>query len=170
MALFTVILVVITGMYAWWTRRMAETMSKQIALESHPYVGFARDVEKLFPADAEDSKKIIDETEQVQIRYSIVNLGKVAIVYKVGEISFENEIGKPDGVEMILYPGQSMFYTTNTFKIPKTKVVDFKGKSVIKIIYWALEIPEKTYFSSRAYNFLSGDLYFILEDKAGKLI
>jgi hypothetical protein len=150
---------------------MAKTLLKQIELEARPYAGLDLHIDIISQGDSSLPNGIALETDWIQLKYKIINLGKVPIVYKVTKSSFNTVNNTPKQVTgPVLYPTQGMFHTTEVFKIPKTEFVHLKGHAEIKIIYWALGIPEKKYFHSRIYDVTaSSSQYFVLEDRAGQV-
>lgn len=155
----TIALVLITAFYAFWTFRMAKIMSGQLKLETQPYIAFGRDLS--FNVEGE-------QTSFVQIRYTVENLGRVPVNYFIEESTFNDEKQNLDRISIILYPEQTMFFTTKKFTIPRVSAQYLNGKASIKIIFWAISSKEK-YFNYRSFAIENTTSYFIKEDRAGKL-
>jgi len=83
LAILTIFLVVTTIYYAFWTYKMAKTMAKQLELEKRPYVGIDRDINFMVQGNGPDLKQVANETDWVQVKFLIINLGKVPVIYLV---------------------------------------------------------------------------------------
>ncbi|MEK9176670.1 MAG: hypothetical protein AAB923_00045 [Patescibacteria group bacterium] len=168
-AISTIVLVAIATLALIWNERMAKVMQKTYELGARPYAGIDANLELVVEPRAPGSKLPVGDTEWIELKYKILNLGAVAVVYTVVTDNFK---GKPADSqkesEVVLYPKQVMNYYAH-YEVPPTKVADLRGMAEIGIEYWALGIPEKRYFHKRIIEIQPFSNYKIIKDEAGEL-
>lgn len=167
-AMLMFFLILITLWYAKSTKEMCDVMAKEFSLTTVPYLSLERDIVKLVKTDKGNSNKLAEKTDWLSIRFTIRNVGRVPLKWKVDVASFNGVVPKVDYPELILYPDLTLFFTTERFTIPEVKPDELVGEGEIKIIYWSLDLPERKYFLKRKYKSV-GSNYLILEDDAGPL-
>lgn len=146
---------------------MARVSSAQMDLELRPYVSFERDLGFIVKEKEEGSTLPAEYTDFLRVKYSFVNLGKVPAVYKVDSISFNNVALDFSARDIVLYPGQTIFFTTPTIKISTTKTAALCGKIKVKMVYWGLSDKSKIYFNTRTFSIDGPSSYYIENDEAG---
>ncbi len=170
-AISAVVLVIVTGIYTVLTRHTVLVMSKEYKLNARPYAVPDKDLHIEVQQEGSDPNKIAEKTTWIEIRYTIVNLGRVPAVFSVEPTNFDNkkEI-KIKSTEIVLYPSQLIYHTAH-YDIPEIKVYEIKGVAGIKIIYWALDVPKKKFYHHRVFEIQAGKSpYHILKDEAGEVV
>lgn len=166
-SIMVVVLALITGVYVWDTRRLANISTKQLELLTRPLAVVGESIGIIVQETAPNSHVPAQITDFVRFIYTIKNIGQVPIKY-IGHTSFNEHISKSDH-EVILYPGQSLAHRTETYHIEAVNPKKIKGIASIKIVYCSLELPKQKYFFSRKFEIKeNSEGYDIIDDNAGR--
>ena len=162
-----IVLALITSVYVWDTRRLANISTKQLDLLTRPVAVVGESIGIIVQETAPNSHVPAPTTDFVRFIYTIKNIGQVPIKY-FGFTSFNEHTSKTDH-EAILYPGQSLTQRTETYHIEPVDPKKIKGIASIKIVYCSLELPTQKYFFSRKFEIKeNAEGYDILDDNAGR--
>ena len=163
-AITTIVLAITTIVYAYLTKKIADTSTKQLNLYTEPYLVFGEPI-TVFP------KYINKLINSIQVRYTIKNISNVPIKYSLEE-SYEND-KKEDSSETILYPGQTIEYTTRSYIINPPISSDKLNNFYMKIIYWELNNPKEKKFFSKSIKISeiteSNCRWILIDNQAGKI-
>lgn len=168
-SVMVVVLSLITAVYAWDTRRLANISTRQLDLLVKPVAVVGESVQIIVKQESPDSEIPASITDFVQFAFKITNIGKVPLRY-IGYTSF-NESSNIEGHGAILYPGQSFTHRTEVYPIKPISPKMLTGIVGIEIVYNSLDQPEQRYFFSRKFE-IGGSWkgYNIIEDNAGTRI
>lgn len=167
-SIMVIVLALITGIYAWDTRRLTNISTKQLDLLTRPVAVVGESIGIIVQETAPNSHITAPTTDFVKFIYTIKNIGQVPVKY-MGHTSFNEHFSKTDDREVILYPGQSLTYRTEAYHIDSVNPNQIKGIASIKIIYRSLELPMQKYFFSRKFELRgNSEGYNILDDNAGQ--
>lgn len=167
-AIMVIILVIITALYAWDTKRIANISTKQLDLYTRPLVVVGESIGVTVQFDTVNPQLPADLTDWVRFVYTIKNIGNIPVKYN-GYTEFNEHTSKSEH-EAILYPGQILTHRTETYSIQPTDPKKIKGIASIKVVYWSLDTPTEKHFFSRKFEIKeNAEGYDILQDEAGPI-